>query len=83
MKLQFGQPCHSKKIIEYFEDYHVFNDPVADYMGKKFSLDSGLCFLHKDQIYYHRFSVLCYSVLILIKHDEEVQLLDQLQYWLH
>ena len=51
VKLQFEQYRHSKQIAAYFEGYHIFNDPVADYMDKFFSWDSWLCFLHKDKIY--------------------------------
>ena len=53
-------------------------------MGKKISWDIiGYVFHHKDKIYYHRFLPLCFSVLILIKHDVEAQSLDKLLDWIH
>ena len=33
-ELLFGQPCHDKQVIEYFEICHVFYDPIAEYMDK-------------------------------------------------
>ena len=35
-ELLFGQPCHDKHVIEYFEICHAFYDPVAEHMDKFF-----------------------------------------------
>ena len=83
VKLHFEKPCHRNQIEEHFEDYHVFYDPVTDYLEKQISWDSWLCFFYKYQVHYHSFLPLCFSVLTLIKHDEEAQLLDQLLDWIH
>ena len=78
-ELLFGQPCHDKQVIEYFEICHVFYDPVAEYMDKFFRWSNWLYVCSKEQI----FHLFCSYVLILIKHEEEMELLDKLLDWLH
>ena len=55
VKLNFEKPCHRNQIEEHFEDYHVFYDPVTDYLEKKIGWDSWLCFCYKYQVHYHIF----------------------------
>ena len=80
-ELLFGQPCHDKQVIEYFEICHVFYDPVSEYMEKYFRWSSWLYVCNKGQILHH--NLFCSYVLILIKHEEEMKILDKLLDWLH
>ena len=82
-ELLFGQPCHDKKVIEYFEIWHVFYDPVVEYMDKFFRWGSWLYVCRKEQIFHHNLLLLCSYVLISIKHDEEMELLKKLLDWLN
>ena len=82
-ELHFEQPYHDKQVIEYFESCHAFYDLVVEYMEILFTQNGWLCVCSKDQVFYHNFLSLWVSVLILIKHDEEVYLLDQLLGWIH
>ena len=69
-------------MLEYIEGYDVFYDPVADYMEEFFSWNTWSCFQYKYQICYHWLFSLHLSFFILIKHDEEARLWDQLSDWL-
>ena len=46
-ELLFGQPCHDKQVIEYFENFHGFYDPIAEYMDKFFRWGGWLCVCSK------------------------------------
>ena len=81
--LIFGQPCHDKQVIEYFEICHAFYDPVAEYMDKFSKWGSFLYVCIKEQIFHHKILLLCSYVLISIKHDEEAKLLDKLLDWIN
>ena len=35
-ELLFGQPCHDKYVIVYFEICHAFYDPIVEYMDNFF-----------------------------------------------
>ena len=50
-ELLFGQPCHDKQVIEYFEICHVFYDPVAEHMDKSLRWSSWLYVCSKGQIF--------------------------------
>ena len=82
-ELLFGQPCHDKQVIEYFEICHVFYDPVAKYMDKFFRWSIWLYVCSKGRIFHHNLLLFCSYVLISIKHEEEMELLDKLPDWLH
>ena len=82
-KLQLEQPCHGKQIIECVESFHVFYDPVVEYMDKFFSWGNDLFFHQNDKFRYHNLLPLNSYVLISLKHDEKVYLLDQLLDWIH
>ena len=81
--LQFEQPCHGNQMREYVEGCHVFYEPMVEYMEKFSTWGSWLSFCQKEEAFYHRLLPLCSYVLILIKHDERVQLLDKFLGWLH
>ena len=81
--LHFELPCPGKQEIEYVENFHVFYDPVADYMDRFFSWGGWLYSHQKDKMHYYCFLPLCFYVLISLKHDEKVYLLDQLLDWIH
>ena len=70
-------------MIEYFEICHAFYDPVAEYMDIFFRWSSWLYVCSKGQIFHHNVFLLCSYVLISIKHEEEMVLLDKLLDWLH
>ena len=72
-----------EELNEYFEIFHVFYDPVAEYMDKFFMWGSWLYVCSKEQICHHNLLLLCSYVLISIKHEEEAKLLDKLLDWLH
>ena len=82
-ELLFGQSCHDKEVIEYFEICHAFYDPVAEYMEIFFTWDSCLCICSKGHTFHHNLFRFCSYALISIKHEEESKLLDKLLDWLH
>ena len=81
--LLFGQPYHDKQVIEYFEICHAFYDPVAEYMDRFFRWGRWLCVCSKGHTFHHNLFPFCSCVLIPIKHEEEIKLLDKLLDWLH
>ena len=82
-ELLSGHPCHDKQVIEYFEICHVFYDLVAEYMDTFFRWISWLNFCSKGQNFHHNLLLFCSYVLIPIKHEEEMELLDKFLDWLH
>ena len=82
-ELLFGHPFNGKQMIEYFENFHAFYEPVVEYMDKFSRWDSQLCVRNKGQFFDHKLLPLCAYVLILIKHEEEAELLEKLLHWLH
>ena len=58
-ELLFGQPCHDKQVIEYFEICHVFYDPVTEYMDNYFRWSSWLYVCSKGQIFHHNLLLFC------------------------
>ena len=80
-ELLFGHPFNGKQMIEYFEICQNFYDPVAEYMDKFFRWGSWVCVCSKGQIFHHNLLSLCAYVLILIKHEEEAELLEKLLDW--
>ena len=69
-------------MIEKSEGYHVFYDPVADYVEKLCSGNVWLCLCSKDQFLYHNLFPLSPSILFFIKHEEKVCLWDHLLEWI-
>ena len=82
-ELIFGKPSNGKQMTEYIEGCHAFYDPVADNMDKFFRWGSWLCVCSKGQIFHHNLLLFCFYVLISIKHEEEMELLDKLLDWIH
>ena len=76
-ELLFGNPSNGKKMTEYIEGSHVFYDLVAEYMDKFFRWGSWLCVCNKGQIFHHNLLLFCSYVLILIKREEEMELLHK------
>ena len=70
-------------MIEYFEIFHVFYDPIAEYMDKFFRWRSWLYVCIKGEIFHHNLLLFSSYVLISIKFEEEMELLDKLLDWLH
>ena len=82
-ELLFGQPCHDKQVIEYFESFHFFYDPIAKYMDRFFRWGSWLCVCSNRHPFHHNLFPFFSYVLISFKHEEEAKLLDKLLDWLH
>ena len=82
-ELLFGQHCHDKQVIQYFEIFHVFYDPIAEYMDKFFRWSSWLYLCSKGQFFHHNLLLFSSYVLISIKLEEEMELFDKLLDWLH
>ena len=80
-ELLFGQPYHDKQVIEDFEICHAFYDPIAEYMDRFFRWRSWLYVCSKGQIFHHNLLLFFSYVLISIKHEEEMELLDKLLDW--
>ena len=83
VKLQFENPCHNKQIVEYFENYHVFYEPVGNYIKKRSVGIVGYVFTIKIKYNIIAFYHYVFSVLIFTKHDEEAQLLNKLLDCIH
>ena len=82
--LQLEQLSHGKIMTEFFESFHAFYDPVADYIDEFYSGNGWLMYLYcKDQFLYCNFFPLGLSSLFFIKHEEKVGLWDHLLKWLH
>ena len=77
------QPSHGKQMIEFFEVFHVFYDPMEEYM-EKLGSGNGLLYLYcKDQFLYYNLVPLSLSSLFFIKHEEKVGLWNHLLDWIH
>ena len=82
-ELHFGQLSYGKKRTEYAESFHVFYDPMVEYMERLGNSNDWLYMYCKDQFICYNLLPLCLSSLFLIKHEEEIELLDKLLDWLH
>ena len=82
-ELLFGKPSNGKQMTEYIEGCHAFYNPVAEYTDNFFRWSSWLCVCSKRQIFHHNLLLFCSYVLISIKHEEEMELLDKLIYWFY
>ena len=74
MELLFEQPSHGKQMTEFFEGFHVFYDPVVEYMENLGSGNGWLYLYYKDQFLYYNLVPLGISFLFFIKHKEKVGL---------
>ena len=63
-------------MTEYAEGCHVFYDLVAEYMEKLRSDNGWLCLCNKSRVLYHNLLPFNSYVLISLKHDKKVYLLD-------
>ena len=78
-----GQPSHGKKMTEFFEGFHVFYDPMVEYMENHGSGNGWLYLYCKDQFIYYNLVPLGILVLFFIKHEQNVGLWYHLLEWLH
>ena len=69
--------------MEYVESCYVLYDSVAEYMEGIGNGNDWLYLYCKDQFLYYNLLPFCLSYLFLIKHEEEIELLDKLLDWLH
>ena len=82
-ELLFEQPSHGKQMTEFFEGFHVFYDPVGEYIENLGSGNSWLYLYCKHKFIYYNLVPLGLSVLFFVKHEEKVGLWDHLLEWLH
>ena len=82
-ELHFGQLSYGRQKIEYVESCPVFYDLMAAYMERLGNSNDWLYLYCKDQFLCYNLLPLCISSLFLIKHEEEIELLEKLLDWLH
>ena len=66
---------HGNQMVDYMQvqqTYHVFFDPVADYMEDLFNLNYQLSFYYGNKLYYQLYLLLSLPVFILWKHSQGV-----------